>query len=460
MSAESHPSTQAFLREIWLAARGESAFLEQVRLSGEGSLPSVFAVTDLAAGAIGAAGLAVAELVQAAGGAAQEVAADRRLASFWFGTSLRPQGWEAPPLWDAVAGDYQAADGWIRLHTNAPHHRAAALAVLEVPVDRAAVAQAVARWKTEELEAAVVTHGGCAARMRTMEEWRVHPQGAAVNGEPLLHIADAPAGAKPGWPVNPQRPLQGIRVLDLTRVLAGPTATRFMAGFGADVLRLDPPGWDEPGVVPDLVPGKRCARLDLRTSQGQEIFTQLLAQADVMVHGYRSDALAGLGFDAASRRRINPALVDVSLDAYGWSGPWKARRGFDSLVQMSSGIAEAGMRRLGRDKPTPLPVQALDHATGYLMATAAIRGLTQRLKTGKGSEVRTSLARMAQLLVTGSGNQADAALAAENAGDLAPAIEQTFWGPAQRVSGAVTVGETMMAWDRPAAPLGSAQPAW
>lgn len=460
MSAESHPSTQAFLREIWLAARGESAFLEQVRLSGEGSLPSVFAVTDLAAGAIGAAGLAVAELVQAAGGAAQEVAADRRLASFWFGTSLRPQGWEAPPLWDAVAGDYQAADGWIRLHTNAPHHRAAALAVLEVPVDRAAVAQAVARWKTEELEAAVVAHGGCAARMRTMEEWRVHPQGAAVNGEPLLHIADAPAGAKPGWPVNPQRPLQGIRVLDLTRVLAGPTATRFMAGFGADVLRLDPPGWDEPGVVPDLVPGKRCARLDLRTSQGQEIFTQLLAQADVMVHGYRSDALAGLGFDAASRRRINPALVDVSLDAYGWSGPWKARRGFDSLVQMSSGIAEAGMRRLGRDKPTPLPVQALDHATGYLMATAAIRGLTQRLKTGKGSEVRTSLARMAQLLVTGAGSQADAALAAENAGDLAPAIEQTFWGPAQRVRGAVTVGETMMAWDRPAAPLGSAQPAW
>jgi len=212
--------------------------------------------------------------------------------------------------------------------------------------------------------------------------------------------------------------------------------------------------------VPDLVPGKRCARLDLRTSQGQEIFTQLLAQADVLVHGYRSDALAGMGFDAANRRRINPALVDVSLDAYGWSGPWKTRRGFDSLVQMSSGIAEAGMRRLGPDKPTPLPVQALDHATGYLMATAAIRGLTQRLKTGEGGEVRTSLARMAQLLVTGSGNQIDAALAAENAGDLAPAIEQTFWGPAQRVRGAVTVGGAAMAWDRPAAPLGSAQPVW
>jgi len=460
MSAQSHPSTQAFLREIWLAAKGESVFLEQVSLSGEGSLPSIFAVTDLATGAIGAAGLAVAELVQASGGAAQEVAADRRLASFWFGTSLRPQGWEAPPLWDAVAGDYRTADGWIRLHTNAPHHRAAALAVLETPVDRNALAQAVARWNAEELETAIVAQKGCAARMRTMDEWRIHPQGAAVNAEPLLHITDAPASAKPDWPINPQRPLQGIRVLDLTRVLAGPTATRFMAGFGADVLRLDPPGWDEPGVVPDLVPGKRCARLDLRTSQGQEIFTQLLAQADVLVHGYRSDALAGMGFDAANRRRINPALVDVSLDAYGWSGPWKTRRGFDSLVQMSSGIAEAGMRRLGRDKPTPLPVQALDHATGYLMATAAIRGLTQRIRSGHGIEVRTSLARMAQLLVTGSGKQIDTALAAENAADLAPAVEQTFWGPAQRVRGAVTVGEATMAWDRPAAPLGSAQPEW
>ena len=460
LSAVSETSARGFLREIWLAAKGERHHLEQVQLTGSGSLPSIFAVTDLAVGAIGAAGLAVAELTHAAGNAVAEVQADRRLASFWFGTSLRPQGWEVPPLWDAVAGDYLAADGWIRLHTNAPHHRAAALTVLDAPVDRSAVAAAVAGWSAEELETAIVAQGGCAAVMRTMDQWRVHPQGAAVNSELLLHIVDGPAAPKSDWAVSRQRPLQGIRVLDLTRVLAGPTATRFMAGFGADVLRIDPASWDEPGVVPDLVPGKRCARLDLRTSLGQEIFTQLLAQADVLVHGYRSDALAGMGFDAENRRRINPALVDVSLDAYGWSGPWKTRRGFDSLVQMSSGIAEAGMRRLGRDKPTPLPVQALDHATGYLMATAAIRGLTQRLKTGKGMEVRTSLARMAQLLVTGSGQQVDTMLVPENKDDLAPAIEQTFWGPAQRLRGAVTVGDATMAWDRPAAPLGSAQPAW
>jgi len=457
---DSSASAGAFLHDIWLAAGGDAAALEQVQFTGAGILPSIFAVSDLAVGSVGAAGLALAELLHAVGGEFARVQADRRLAAFWFSPSLRPQGWQAPALWDAVVGDYRAADGWIRLHTNAPHHRAAALKVLAAPVDRAAVARAVAGWSAQELESAVVAQGGCAAAMRSMAQWQVHPQGAAVNQEPLLHVASGSAVAAPDWQLRRERPLQGIRVLDLTRVLAGPTATRFLAGFGADVLRLDPPSWDEPGVVPDMVPGKRCARLDLSTSQGQEIFTQLLAQADVLVHGYRSDALAGMGFDADNRRRINPTLVDISLDAYGWSGPWQTRRGFDSLVQMSSGIAEAGMRQLGRDKPTPLPVQALDHAAGYLMATAAIRGLTQRVKSGRGMQARTSLARVAQLLVTRSGQQVEAELQPESAADLAPAMENTYWGPAQRIKGAVTVGATAMAWDRPAAPLGSAQPAW
>src|SRR5450830_1907894 len=268
MSAQfplSEASARGFLREIWLAAKGQASYLDQVQLRGAGSLPSIFAVTDLAVGAVGAAGLAVAELVHAAGGDLLEVQADRRLASFWFGSSIRPQGWELPSLWDAVAGDYQTADGWIRLHTNAPHHRAAALSVLDATADRVAVAQAVAGWRAEELEIAVVAQGGCAAAMRTMDQWRVHPQGMAVNSEPLLHIVDGPAAARPDWTIGRQRPLQGIRVLDLTRVLAGPTATRFMAGFGADVLRIDPASWDEPGVIRtwcrvSAVRGWICAR--------------------------------------------------------------------------------------------------------------------------------------------------------------------------------------------------------
>ncbi|MBB3213291.1 crotonobetainyl-CoA:carnitine CoA-transferase CaiB-like acyl-CoA transferase [Herbaspirillum sp. Sphag1AN] len=460
------PGVTRFLHQIWHAVGGDALPPEALRITGSGSLPSAFAVSDLAAATVSAAGLAVAELLQVAGASSKVplVQADRRLASYWFATSLRPQGWQVPPVWDAVAGDYQTADGWIRLHTNAIHHRDAALAVLQCAVDQQQVAQAVRTWQGEQLESAIVAQGGCAAVMRDNVQWRQHPQGAAVTTEPLLHVERA-VGAQPlpaHWCIAASRPLQGVKVLDLTRVLAGPTATRFLAGFGAEVLRIDSPTWDEPGVVPEMTLGKRCARLDLRTSEGQARLTALLAQADVLVHGYRGDALPGLGFDAVQRRRINPGLVDVSLNAYGWTGPWQNRRGFDSLVQMSSGIAQAGMLRFGRDRPIPLPVQALDYGAGYLLAMAAVRGLTERLRTGQGSCWRTSLARVAHLLVTGSGTQhdQDAPLASETAADCAPSIEQTSWGTAQRLIAPVQIGVADMRWQYPAGPLGVSPAQW
>ena len=447
------------LAAIWAALDGPAELTRRVRIVGEGSLPSVFAVTDLAGAAVAAAALAVAELVRARHGTAPEVTVDRRLASFWFGRSIRPQGWDMAVPWDAIAGDYQAADGWIRLHTNAPHHRAVALAVLDVPEARDQVARAVTGWRAGALEAAIVAGGGCAAAMRSMAEWAAHPQGRAVAAEPLLLRDPGGAGLAPRWRVPPGRPLQGVRVLDMTRVLAGPVATRFLAGFGAEVLRIDPPGWDEPGVVPDVTLGKTCARLDLRRPGDRTVWEGLLRQADVLVHGYRPNALAGLGLDAEHRRALCPGLVDVSLDAYGWSGPWLERRGFDSLVQMSSGIAEAGMRQLARDRPTPLPVQALDHATGYVMAAAAVRGLTGRLSTGAGVTARTSLARIAAFL-TGLAPSGPVPLAPETANDIEDHMEVTSWGPAFRIRSPCNLAGVPMNWDVPATALGSAAATW
>ena len=213
----------------------------------------------------------------------------------------------------------------------------------------------------------------------------------------------------------------------MTRVLAGPVATRFLAGFGAEVLRIDPPVWDEPGVVRDVTLGKRCARLDLRRAADRVLWETLLARADVLVHGYRPRALAGLGLDAARRAALCPGLVDVSLCVYGWSGPWAGRRGFDSLVQMSGGIAEAGMRIFARDRPTPLPVQALDHATGYLMAAAVVRGLTARSTGRGGTRVRVSRARTAARR-GGRAPDTAGARAPEAADDVAEAIEATAGG--------------------------------
>jgi hypothetical protein len=461
MSVQTDHAVHAFLADIWRALRGDPSSLARVHLPARGELSSAFSVTALAQASIGAAGLGLADVIAAQDGSAPRVDVDPRLASMWFGTSLRPEGWVPPSLWDAIAGDYATRDGWIRLHTNAPHHRRAAKRVLGDHPTHAAMAVSVATWDKDALEAAVVAEGGCAAAMRDHAAWLAHPQGAAVEAEPLAHWDAGRRGTKTPWPSTPARPLQGLRVLDMTRVLAGPAASRFLAGFGADVLRIDPPWWDEPGVVPEMTVGKRCAQLDLTVPADLERFAVLLSEADVFLHGYRADALEHLGVGAAWRQQHCPGLVDVSLDAYGWTGPWRDRRGFDSLVQMSSGIAEAGMRWAGAAKPVPLPVQALDHATGYLMAAAVLRGLAERLQSGVGTLARLSLARTGKLLVDHSAREPRLpALAPETSADLAFDLEQTAWGPARRLRAALSVDGVAMRWHLPAGPLHVAPPAW
>jgi len=451
---------QDLTRDIWKALDGPDAQLNALTITGDGALSSAFPVTDFAGASVAAAALAMAELVAQTSSQAPVVTVDRRLSSFWFGMSIRPRGWTMPPAWDPIAGDYKTSDGWIRLHTNAPHHRAAAQRVLGPHADKAAMAPAVAAWHKSDLEAAIVNEGGCAAEMRSVEDWLAHPQGQAVAVEPLVQASVHDKTSASAWTPQPQRPLKGLRVLDLTRVLAGPVGSRFLAGYGADVLRIDPLDWDEPGVIPEVTLGKHCARLDLKSADGRRTFEELLSQADVLLHGYRPGALDGLGYDQEKRRAIAPTLIDVSLCAYGWSGPWTRRRGFDSLVQMSAGIAQAGMTWKKADVPTPLPVQALDHATGYLIAAATVRALILRLTSGRPTTARLSLARTAKLLTDMGLQSSSMAFVPEQASDLAPAIEETTWGEAQRVSPPAIVAGAPMRWDVPARRLGSAQPAW
>jgi hypothetical protein len=445
---------------VWTALGGDAAALAQLRFVGAGGLASTFPVTELASASIAAAGLAVAEVVQTHGGSPPLITVDRRLASMWFAGSMRPLGWTPPPPWDPLTGDYRATDGWIRVHANAPHHRAAALRALGGEGDKTAVASRIAECGKAELETTIVAAGGCAAEMRSAAEWLAHPQGVAVCSEPLVHLQASDDRDSRSWDASPSRPLAGVRVLDLTRILAGPVATRFLAGYGAEVLRIDPPEWMEPAVAPEVTLGKRCARLDLKSRAGHDRLESLLAEAHVLVHGYRPPALDRLGFDAARRRALSPGLIDVSLDAYGWSGPWAGRRGFDSLVQMSAGIAAAGMQWKDCERPVPLPVQALDHATGYLAAAAAIRGIARRRLTGCGWQARLSLARTAKLLLDLGTGHAPPALASEASSDVEPTIEATSWGNARRLHPPVIVANVPMRWSLPASELGSARPQW
>lgn len=443
-------------------AAGVGVAPDAATFAGRGTLDSFYPVSSLASASIAVAGLAAAELRAAVGLGigASAVVVDRALADAWFGPALRPLGWELPSPWDPIAGDYRTLDGWVRLHTNAPHHRAAALRVLGVAADKAAVAAAVAGWVAGELESAIVAEGGCAAELRTPAAWSAHPQGAAVADEPLVNserTRSSTDAAPSRWSPTDALPLAGLRVLDLTRVLAGPVATRLLAGLGAEVLRIDPPGWDEPAVVPEMTLGKRAARLDAHDPADRDRLLELLAGADVLVSGYRADALERLGLGEAVRAVLRPGLVDVSLDAYGHTGPWATRRGFDSLVQMSSGIAAAGLDDGSAVRPTPLPVQALDHATGYLTAAAVLTGLATRVRDGSGTRSRLSLARTAVELEAARGLGTDAPTPA-------PAWRftalDTPWGAAERMPSPLTVGGHPLVWALAPRPLGSDDPLW
>ena len=471
-------------------AQGRFTHPKDVAVTGTGTLPSVFDVSGFAVSTMAEAAVEIAQLARhhgfgfrqhgfnagfdasaSAGVGTEEptgaVSIDRGLAALWFGLSFEPIGWELPPVWDAIAGDYRCADGWIRLHTNAAHHRAAALQVLglKAGADRPEVAAAVAPWSGEELEAAVVAANGCAALMRSPAQWRSHPQGRAVASEPLVGWG-APRGVTADDAETlarislgtAQQPLQGVRVLDLTRVIAGPAATRFLAMYGAQVLRIDPPDWKEPGLEAEMTVGKHCAHLDLRDHDGMATLRGLLAGADLFIHGYRPDALDKLGLSEGMLAKEHPNLIDVGLDAYGWSGPWAHRRGFDSLVQMSCGIAHEGREHFGTEKPFPLPVQALDHATGYLCAAAAVSAWRHRLD-GTVRSARLSLARTAVELMKAGPSDAQAP-SPPQAAAFRWLPEETVWGPGRRLPSAVNIEGVSPETSVRAGGFGSAPPRW
>ena len=444
----------------WEALGGPETHVE---FTGTKAFAVPFGVTQLGAAGFAAVGAALAELLSAATGDAPEVVVDRELASGWLRMTSIPVGdWQRPSPWHDVSTDYPTADGrWVRLQANYPHLRDAAARALGVSVDRDAWAAVIAAAGADEIEQAIVDGGGAAAASRTLAEWAAHEQGRSVAVEPLIDRVDGEA-VTDSWRPTPGRPLSGIRILDITRVLAGPMATRCLAGYGAEVLRIDPAGYAEPNGDSggDLTWGKRCAFLALDTDEGRARFLELLAGADVFVHGLRPGALEALGLGEEVRRSVRPGLVDVTLDAYGWSGPWNARRGFDTLVQTSSGISTELMHRFGLSQPRLLPAQVLDFATGYLMAASVIRGLTRRMTEGRGSSWRLALARTASLLISAGEPPAAPELTVPLSGPVEDRVFSSPQGAYRRLVFPLTVHGSPLFWERPGDPYGSSVPLW
>lgn len=369
-----------------------------VEIAGEEpALPSIFAVGTAAASCVAATLTAAAELWGLRGGPRGPVKVDMRAAAISFRSEryLRVDG-RAPELWDSLSGDYRAADGrWVRLHCNYAHHRQAAVVALGGAEDRTAMAGVVSSVPAAEVERRVIASGGCAAMMRSRAEWARHPQQRTLARLPLVYMRRIAGGGR--HPLAPgRRPLSGIRVLDLTRVIAGPVCGRVLGSLGAEVLRVGADHLpDSELTVIDTGFGKRFCHLDLSTEADRETLRGLVRGCDVFVQGYRPGALARLGFGPAQIVELRPGAVSVSISAYGGVGPWGVRRGFDSLVQMATGVAHEGGKAAGVDEPRPLPAQALDHATGWLAALGTIGALRHRQDDGGSWAVELSLARTA-----------------------------------------------------------------
>ena len=424
-----------------------------VEVSGRsGLLPSVFRVDLLAAASVGAVSSAAAVYWELRGGprAFASVARDHAELAFLSERFFKIAGNELE-LWADLSGDYRTRDGWVRLHCNFPAHRDAAVRALACPPTRDAVAGACLERGSLEVEDAVLAAGGAAAALRSRDEWAAFPH------EPLISMARLSEGPAV-QPKNAERPLEGVRVLDLTRVIAGPVATRTLAAHGADVLRIGASHVPEvPGLVLDMGFGKRSCHLDLRTEDGRARLHELVATADVLVQGYRPSALAALGFGPERLHELNPSIVSVDISAYEPGSPWYARRGFDSLVQLATGLAHEAMLAAGSDRPVALPAQALDHATGYLGAFAAISGLVHRATTGGSWHAELSLAGTARWL--DSLGRQEPAPATAPSDDVIAAIDSphgvlSFVLPPGNVSG------WRPRWDSPPPLDGSSPPVW
>lgn len=390
----------------------------------QSSLP----VAELAMDAVAVASLAM-NVVSARRGALPagkpiQLRADQVAASFGSERLFRIDG-EPPSIWSPLSGFFRSGDGWVRTHGNYPHHARRLLALLDLKgsPEHSLVASAIERRTSLDLEEEAHNSGALICAVRSAQEWRGHPHARALAATPLIGRNRRDNSTPRPWPAARNLPLAGIRVLDLTRVIAGPVATRDLAQAGADVLRVDSPSLPEATwQYLDTGQGKRSTLLDLGRTSDRRDFDRLLTAADIIVLGYRPGALTRFGLESDSLTEKYPGIIVAELSAWGATGPWSNRRGFDSLVQAATGVslAEGGN---DEDRPGALPVQALDHSAGHLLAAAIATALVQQRSQGGSFDVSINLARIAHELL---GAERESVVTRDNPSIVLPTTSQVL----------------------------------
>ena len=460
------PPSVEIVAELWRLAGGDKAALDYLLLTGSDPvLPSSFRIGTAAQASIGAVGLAAAELHHCAGARRQRVTVDIRHAAAEFRSEqlLTIDGDAPPAIGDPLFGAYRTGDGrFVRLHMNFPHHRDNVLKLLGCAPTRAAIEAALTNREAVAFETEAYKHGCVVAAMRSPDEWAAQPQATAVAAVPVVQIekiGDAPPRALS----TDARPLGALRVLDLTRIIAGPLAGRALAAHGADVMRISAPqlpfiDW----LMKDTGRGKLSAFADLSTPDGSAALRRLIGDADIFLQAYRPGSLTSRGFGPDDVAALRPGIVYGSLSAYGDRGPWAARRGFDSLVQTATGFNVAEAQAAGVEGPMELPCQALDHASGYLLAFGIIMARMRQANEGGSWLARVSLAATGRWLWNLGRVENGFSRPLPSHDDVADLLEDSRspFGLMRAVRHAAELSATPAGWSRPAVPLGTHPPTW
>jgi crotonobetainyl-CoA:carnitine CoA-transferase CaiB-like acyl-CoA transferase len=459
-------SPRDILVDLWTLAGGAPSALDAVTLTGEEPVvPSSFRVAAAAQASVAASALAAAEIWRQRSGETQGVSVDMVHAMVECRSEryLRLDGEPPPPTWDPTAGIYRTGDQrYVRLHTNFAHHRAAVCKVLGCAAAREKIQAALMGWEGLAFETAAYAGGAVVSLMRPYEEWSATEHAKALAALPVLTIEKIGEAPPRAWPAG-KRPLSGIRVLDLSRVIAAPVAGRTLAAHGADVLLVYGPDVPAiPWLTIDTGRGKLSTFIELKSDAGRARMRDLLAQADVFSQGYRPQALARLGFSPEAVAELSPGIVYATLSAYGHAGPWAERRGFDSLVQTSTGFNHAEGVAAGIEGPKELPAQMLDHAAGYLMAFGTMMALARQRRDGGSWHVRVSLAQTGRWLW--NLGRVDDGFAQD---DLKSEAVRPFmadlasgFGVLNAVRHSAILSKTPAHWARPAVPIGSDRAEW
>ncbi len=433
-----------------------------------------FRIGETGAAVLAGVGVAVSDIWELKTGRTQKVSIDVRSAaaamcSMSYLQQKRPDG-----LFAAIENEQQAAaltitepwltrDGrWFLPHFVLPNLKERVLGVLGCEPYPDSVQKAVARWDALDLEAAIADAGACGAMVRSNAEWLEHPHGKVLQSKPIVEITRIGESDPEPFPEG-SRPLSGIRVLDLTRILAGPTAARTLAEHGAEVLMVAAEYLPQiTGCVMDTCHGKRSCFLDLDLPEEAAHLKQLILDADVFSEGYRPGALEGRGFGPEELAELRPGMVYVSISCFGEDGPLSHRAGWEQVAQCVTGIC----MDYDVNRPRIMYVPACDYMTGYLGAYGALLALARRAREGGSYHVRVSLCQSGMFLYrqgktacAASGTSiADAVSGAEL--EALRTVSETGHGQLRHLGPVLNLSETPPYWAIPTPVLGADQPVW